>query len=84
MQEVACLLTGGSNWDAIYKTLYESLTRFRKLLENGLKMNKDDLPYFRCVLGVSGRFKRFSSCTFQWSKLKNRLKHPERLRTQGK
>ena len=24
-------------WDAIYKTLYESLTRFRKLLGNGPK-----------------------------------------------
>ena len=31
-------LTGSpSQWDVIYKTLYESLTRFRKLLENGPK-----------------------------------------------
>ena len=51
-------VTGGQAWDAIYKTLYESLTRFRTLLGNGPKLrNKNDLvPHFRCVLMRSGCF----------------------------
>ena len=41
---------------AIYKTLYESLTRFRRLLENGPKYrNKDEFWSFL------GRFDRFFS-----------------------
>ena len=43
-------------WDAIYKTLYESLTRFLELLKN-----KDDLPHCRCVLVRSGCFWGVSS-----------------------
>ena len=49
-------------WSTIYKTLYESLTRFRKLLENGPKYkNKDYLPYCRCVFMCSGCFWGVSS-----------------------
>ena len=44
-------------WDAIYKTSYESLTRFRKLLENAPRYkNNDDLPFCRCVRKRSGCF----------------------------
>ena len=36
--------TGGQAWDAIYKTLYESLTRFRKSLENGRPKKESVYP----------------------------------------
>ena len=49
-------------WGTIYKTLYESLTRFRKLLGNGPKYkNKDELPYCRCVFMGYGCFWGVSS-----------------------
>ena len=50
---------------AIYKTLYESLTRFRRLLENGPKYkNKDELPYLRKRSGCFGAFRSILSFEF--------------------
>ena len=45
--------------------LYESLTRFRRLLENGPKYkNKDELPYLRKRSGCFGAFRSILSFEF--------------------
>ena len=68
-------------WDA---TLYESLTRFRKLLETGPKYkDKDDLPHCCCVLmrsgyiwGISSDLRVLTVGRYKCSKLINRSRRP--------
>ena len=56
-------------WIAIYKTLYESLTRFRKLLENGPKYKNKGILY---------------PTVKSQKPLETPQKHPERMKTQRK